>query len=188
MNGQFAALQNPPDQVWLSPRLTVGRSPIDGQGLFARDKFVCGTIVVRLGGRLVSSAELDGLMAKAAAHAGAPYLDTITVHEGSHLILPPGTRVHFGNHSCDPNAWHVGPYEIAARRDIGAGQEVTIDYATQSGLPGFVMKCRCHSNLCRGLITSEDWNLPDLQSRYGDHWVPALLARIQRLRTGETES
>jgi hypothetical protein len=29
---------------------------------------------------------------------------------GAHLVLPPDTLIHYGNHSCDPTMWHVGPY------------------------------------------------------------------------------
>ena len=28
-----------------------------------------------------------------------------------------------------------------------------------------------------GIITGEDWRRPELQARYGDHWIPALLDR-----------
>lgn len=79
-----------------------------------------------------------------------------------------------------PNTWHVGPYEIAARRDIHAGDEVTIDYRTTSGAAGFAMACSCDSALCRREITSDDWHRHELQARYGDHWVPALWRRIRQ--------
>jgi hypothetical protein len=35
--------------------------------------------------------------------------------------------------------WHVGPYEIAARRAGGVGDEPAIDYGIQSGAAGFAM-------------------------------------------------
>jgi putative ABC transport system permease protein len=43
------------------------------------------------------------------------------------------------------------------------------------------MLCQCGSPLCRHEITSEDWRRPDLWERYGDHWVPALLERIEAI-------
>jgi GNAT superfamily N-acetyltransferase len=169
-----------PAGVWLDHRVAVRASPIEGKGLFATQDIPAGTVVVRLGGRLVSSAELDRLIRHANADPDAPYVDSTTLYEDCHLILPPGTDVHYGNHSCDPNTWPIGPYEIAARRDIPAGEEVTLDYGTTSGAGGFSMDCRCGSALCRGQITSEDWRRPELQARYGDHWVPALQERIRR--------
>ncbi len=35
-----------------------------------------------------------------------------------HLVLPPRRPNGYGNHSCDPNLWWVGPYELAARTTI----------------------------------------------------------------------
>lgn len=170
----------PPSEVWLHHHLAVRVSAIDGQGLFATQDIPAGTVVVRLGGRLVSSAELTRLITEANADPTAPYVDSTTVYEDRHLILPPGTDVHYGNHSCDPNTWPIGPYEIAARQDIAAGEEITLDYATTSGAAGFSMPCRCGTASCRGQVTSEDWRGAELQYRYGDHWVPALGERIRR--------
>lgn len=170
--------EEPPADVWVDERLVVRSSRIEGRGLFAAEDIPEGTVLVRLGGHLVSSTELADLIAEADADPDAPYVDTITVNEDAHLVMPGRTRAHFGNHSCDPNAWHVGPYKIAARRDIRTGDEVTIDYGTASGAPGFSMICNCGSDLCRREVTSDDWRRVELQARYGDHWVPALLERI----------
>ena len=139
----------PPSEIWADDRVTVRRSPIEGEGLFAAEDVAAGTSLLRLAGRLVPSAELDGVIA-AAQRGGSTYVDTITIYEDAHLVLPPLSIVHFANHSCDPNLWHVGPYEIAARCDIRAGSELTIDYGTISGADGFSMTCSCGSDLCRG--------------------------------------
>ena len=55
-----------------------------------------------------------------------------------------------------------------------------IDTGTSTGTADFVMACGCGSARCRRIVTGDDWRLPDLQHRYGNHWVPALLTRIQR--------
>ena len=164
----------PPDDVWADERVVVGPSRIDDRGLFARETIAVGTVVLRLGGRLVTSNELAQLI------AGGPYVDSITVDEDAHLVLPPATIAHFGNHSCDPNLWHVGAYELATRRRVRAGEELTLDYATNSGAEGFEMECRCGSEQCRGRVTSEDWRLPVLQAQYRGHWTPALQRRIDQ--------
>jgi hypothetical protein len=168
----------PPPDVWLDERLVVGDSPIEGQGLFFAEDLRAATVVMRLGGRLVSSAELDSLIGKAVDDPDSTYVDTITIYEDAHLVLPMNTLIHFGNHSCDPTLWHVGPYELATRRDVAAGEEATIDYGTQSGAEGFSMPCQCGARDCRLEITSEDWRRPELQERYREHWVPALEQRI----------
>lgn len=131
-----------------------------------------------LGGRLVSTAELEVLIAEADADPEAPFVDTITIYRDQHLVLPPRTPAHFANHSCDPTLWHTGPYTVATRRDVVAGEEATIDYGTQSGAAGFRMTCSCSTSSCRGVVTSDDWQDDELQRRYEGHWVPALQARI----------
>ena len=171
----------PPSAVWIDDRLVVRPSPIEGNGLFATSDIPVGTVVVRMGGRLVSTPELAELIAAVVADPELPYVDTITIAEDAHLVLPPGTAVHFANHSCDPALWHVGPYELATRRAVAAGDEVTVDYGTNSGADGFTMTCRCRAATCRGAVSSADWRRPDLQERYRGHWVPALQRRIEQL-------
>ena len=168
----------PPETLWVHPNVAVKDSAIEGRGLFAEEGLPSDEVVFRLGGRLVSTDELGRLIEHASADPSRSYVDTLIIHEDAHLVLPPGTLIHFGNHSCDPNMWHVGPYEIATRRAIEVGEELTVDYGTQSGAAGFSMACRCGSPLCRGVVSSNDWLLPALQLRYRYHWVPALEARI----------
>ena len=71
------------------------------------------------------------------------------------------------NHSCDPNAWLDG-LNVVARRDIAAGDEITLDYATfrNERMPSF--ECSCGAAACRGVVRGTDY-LDDFVSRYGDH-------------------
>jgi uncharacterized protein len=171
-------VDSPQPDCWLHPDVEVRRSPISGRGLFATANIAVGTVVSRLGGRLVSTAALRDLLTAAARDPGHPYIDTITVGADLHLVLPPLRPNGYGNHSCDPNLWWVGPYELAARRDIAAGDELTNDYATSTAEPDFAMACSCGSGQCRGVVTGNDWRRQDLRDRYGPHWVPALLDRF----------
>jgi uncharacterized protein len=136
----------------------------------------------------VSSSDLMDLLGAAEAAPAPTFVDTITAFPDVHLVLPPDTIAHFMNHSCDPNAWHAGPYEIAARGDLAAGREVTIDYATHSGAAGFRMDCNCGSSNCRRQVTSDDWRRPDLRARDAGHWTPALQARIDATAGPPTRS
>jgi hypothetical protein len=138
-----------------------------------------GTVVSRLGGRLVSDLELRQLLAWASGQPDHPYVDTITVADSLHLVLPPGRPNGKGNHSCDPNLWWAGPFALATRRDIEAGEELTNDYATSTASDDFTMDCRCGSSLCRAVVTGSDWRRADLRQRYGQHWVPALAAKTR---------
>ena len=71
-------------------------------------------IVSRLGGRLVTGKQLHQIFIHAAERPDHPYVDTITVGEDLHLVLPPGQPNHYGNHSCDPNLWWADAYTLAA--------------------------------------------------------------------------
>jgi SET domain-containing protein len=174
----------PEPECWLHPDLEVRPSPIAHLGLFARAAIPAGTVVSRLGGRLVSGAQLDTLFADTPQRPDQPYIDTISVGEDLHLVLPRSQLNHFGNHSCDPNLWWVDVYTLAARRPITASEEVTNDYGTSTALAEFTMKCTCGSPLCRKTVTGRDWRRIDLQQRYGNHWIPLLLDRIGRGRQG----
>lgn len=72
------------------------------------------------------------------------------------------------NHSCDPNLWLDG-LNLIARRPIGVGEEMTVDYATlySDGIKAF--KCCCGTANCRGEIRSTDCHLSEVILRYGDH-------------------
>jgi SET domain-containing protein len=168
----------PSPNCWLYEGVEIRSSGIEGGGLFALQNLAAGTIVERLGGRLISQEELDRLISAAEQEPGHPYIDSITVDDGVNLLLPAGQANHFGNHSCDPNLWHTDAFTIAARRDIRAGEELTIDYSTQTANPDFRMECHCGSDRCRGVVTGDDWRLPELRERYGEHWVPALQRKI----------
>lgn len=179
-NGCVHALPSP--DCWLHPDVEVRLSPIEGQGLFALARISVGATVVRCGGRLVSGDELRRLLADAEAESSSSYVDTIAVENDLHLIMPPGQLIHFGNHSCDPNLWWSTEYTLTARRTIEVDDELTNDYATSTDAEDFAMTCLCKATSCRGVITGRDWLRKDLQERYGNHWVPALLARISSAR------
>ena len=177
------ALHGPPAVPWVDEVVIVSSSVIHGRGLFTNADLDADRVVIRLGGRLVSSSELERLLDAAPA-----YVDTVAVYEDVHLVLPTGTTVHYGNHSCDPNLWHVGPYEIATRRPVRAGEELTVDYGTHSAGAGFSMACACGASTCRGAVTSEDWRRPELQVTYRGHWAPVLEERIRRVREAGPET
>ena len=178
----MATVPAPRPDSWLSPRARVDRSDIDGQGLFARERIAAGERVARFGGRLVPDAELTELFRTAAA--SGTYVDTLSVGEALNLVLPEHDPLHAGNHGCDPSMWWVDPYTVVARRDVAAGEELTLDYATITDDAGFVLDCRCGSPRCRGRVTGRDWLLPELRRAYGDHWVPVLRRRIAGLPPG----
>jgi hypothetical protein len=107
---------------------------------------------------------------------------SLAIGEGRNLVQDPDDPATYGNHSCDPNAWLVDEVTIVARREIAAGEEITIDYATMSGYEAWTMTCRCGARQpeCRRAVTGGDWRRADLQQRYASHWSPFLERRIAR--------
>lgn len=71
------------------------------------------------------------------------------------------------NHSCDPTAWLDG-LDVTARRDLAAGDEITLDYATFCTEPMLPFACACGAADCRGTIRGSD-HLEPFVERYGDH-------------------
>ena len=172
-------LRDVPPTCWLDPRIEIRASAIEGRGLWTTASFAVGEVIARLGGRLVTRTQLLALFAER-ERTGGDYVDCLSVDDGIDLVLPERQSIHFMNHGCDPNVWHVDPFTLAARRAIAPNEELTLDYATQAD-GDFEMDCRCGTHLCRRRITGLDWRLPELQSRYADHWVPILLKRIAAL-------
>ncbi|YCK38629.1 SET domain-containing protein [Actinomadura sp. ATCC 39365] len=163
-----------PHRSWLTPHARATRSPIHGTGLFARQHIGKDDIVMRLGGHLIDNDTLASL---------TPPYSSLTVEEDLHLLLDPDHPARYGNHSCEPTLWHTDATTLAARRQIAPGEELTIDYATHSGVATWSMTCHCATPTCRGAVTGDDWRLPHLQLAYGTHWTPPLLTRINQEQT-----
>ncbi len=159
----------PGPDCWLHPAVEVRDSPIAGRGLFARSRIKQGEGVSRLGGKLVSTAALHEILMRS-----THYVDTIVVDDDVHLVLPPRRPNGCGNHSCDPNLWWDGPYDLVARRDIDPGEELTSDYAASTTKESWTMRCQCGAPGCRSLITGSDYTTTDLVARYEGHVVPAV--------------
>ncbi|MGA8426003.1 MAG: SET domain-containing protein-lysine N-methyltransferase [Candidatus Dormiibacterota bacterium] len=170
-----------PSSCWLHPGVVIGLSGIEGRGLFAALPIEVGEPVSRLGGSIVKEAELAARFAQQASDPTVGYIDTITVGDGLHLLMPAGQANHYGNHSCDPNLWWIDAFTLVARRDVAIREELTNDYGTSTSVASFCMECHCGSPFCRRFITGEDWRNPELRARYGRHWVPELL-RLQAQR------
>ena len=89
-----------------------------------------------------------------------------------------GVDVAFVNHSCEPTLGWTGDGALVTLQDVGAGVELTTDYATSIDDPDFVMMCHCETYRCRQVIEGTDWQIPQLQRRYAGHWSPEIQALI----------
>jgi len=64
-----------------------------------------------------------------------------------------------------------------AMRDVAAGEELTLDYATidDDAKP---LTCQCGAAACRGVVTGQDWRRPELQRKYGSYFAWYLLEKM----------
>jgi uncharacterized protein len=103
--------------------------------------------------------------------------------DGTRVWVPPDDRTApeaFLNHSCDSNVWMADEVTLVARRAIAPLEELTIDYALFELDRGWTARwlCQCGSALCRGSVTGRDYELAELQARYGKHFHPMVLRRF----------
>ena len=164
-----------PPASWLSPKLEVAPSQIEGLGLFATMVIRAGEPVAVMGGTVLSDAEFDAYRRTVDRYSAA------AIGEGFNVVQDRDDPLSRGNHSCDPNLWMTDEVTIASRRDIGAGEEATVDYALMTVDTTWSMECRCRTSLCRGAVTGADWRRPDLQARYQGHFSPFIARRISAL-------
>jgi uncharacterized protein len=147
---------------YLSPKVAVKASPIQGRGLFAVESIRSSEIVCVKGGHIFDKAELQNVAAR---------LGPAEIQIADNLFIGPvnkeereGSMI-FSNHSCDPNIGVQGQIVFVAMRDISAGEELTHDWATTDD-DTYEMQCHCHSPNCRKVITGQDWKKRDLQEKY----------------------
>jgi SET domain-containing protein len=147
-------------------------------GLFAEKPIEKGETVIICGGTIFTNEDMKTGRAREQS--------ALCVGENMYLgnlSADPVTADEFLNHSCDPNLWIEGEAVFVARRDIDAGEELTGDYGTWDADPAWKLgyECNCGSSLCRRLVTGNDWQLPELQERYGSHFTLFLNERIRKL-------
>jgi hypothetical protein len=168
-------------RYWTDPRTEVRPSPIQGQGVFAREPILAGEIVEIIGGTLMTQAEFEAFAATASR------FNAVQIAEGTHLVEKPevtDTRRGSLNHSCDSNLWMADEATLVARRDIAAGEELTVDYALFTADPAWELDgtCRCGSPSCRETVRGSDWRLPEVQDRYRGHFSPFINERIRKIK------
>jgi hypothetical protein len=160
---------------YLSPKTAVLPSGIAGRGLHAIVPISRGEIVGVKGGHLIDRATLERNKAVVNESdmqiADNLYLAPLTADEFESVMM-------FVNHSCEPNVGVQGQIVFLTIRDVAAGEELTLDYGTVDH-DAEPMLCRCGTPSCRRTITGDDWRLPELQRKYGDHFAWHLLRRMQ---------
>ena len=174
-------VQEIPPLSWIDSRLEARSSPIHGKGVFANATIQQGEVVIAWGGTLFTLEDIRAGKALERSYAA--------IGEGiflGHTSEQGNSADDYTNHSCDPNLRLANEITLVARRDISAGDEVTVDCAMywepdeEMGLQPW--EYHCGSALCRKVFTSRDWRRVELHERYGNHFSPYINERIRRLR------
>jgi hypothetical protein len=160
---------------YISPKARKGLgSAIDRRGIIATDAIARHEIVAIKGGHIVDSDTLNALPEPLRG-------SDVQIADGFFLAAREEAEYEavmlFLNHSCEPNVGFAGNIVLVAMRDISPGEELTTDYALFDDYDG-QMSCRCGTASCRGTIGGRDWQLPELQRRYGNYFSWYLLGKI----------
>jgi uncharacterized protein len=161
---------------YITPRARKGgASSIAGRGLFAVEPIADGELVAIKGGHIVTTEAVKSLPERLQN-------SEIQISDGFSLVALEEAEYEpvmlFLNHSCEPNVGFAGNIVLVAMRDVGAGEELTTDYALFDDYDG-AMECECGTPSCRGTIGGRDWQRPDLQRKYGSYFSSYLLARVR---------
>ncbi len=168
--------------TWTHPAFTVKKSNISGKGIYTSKPIKKGEVVMIMGGELLKSSE--------EVYDKYKEMSLFLIDDDHELGVPisdPFNGVdEFLNHSCDPNTWLIDEVTVVARRNIKAGEEITLDSSTwysdttKEWLYSEDGKCYCQSKYCRKVFTYEDWKNKDLQKKYQGHFSPYIQAKIDK--------
>lgn len=167
-------------RTWINGKLVVGKSRIHGVGVFATAKIGRSEKLMVFGGLAITRADIETDLYRTRS--------IWLVRNDIYLALPesdpePSLDENL-NHSCDANSWLNDEVTLSARRDITAGDEITLDQGTWNfDEDEYVWDqdhCTCGSPLCRKTLTPNDWMISEVQERYRGHFHPY----VQRLIDG----
>jgi hypothetical protein len=163
---------------WIHAGLEVRETPGCGLGVFAGAAIPANTTVIVYGGIILTEEEFEALPEE---------LQHFPFNISEGFFLAPRDRNDLGigeriNHSCQPTVGFSGQVTLVTLQDVKKGEEITMDYATcvASDDGAFVMKCGCGARGCRGIVTGQDWKLPEVQHRLLPYFQPFLQERVRR--------
>lgn len=138
----------------MSVDIEVRPSSIEGLGIFATRSFRSGERITRVHvvREITPETPIREDLGERVEHCAYPDGKTV-------LIAFPERQV---NHSCNPNAYEAFEADtsyLVARREISAGQEITIDYNINI-TNGTAWPCHCGATRCRGEVVGDFFLLP----------------------------
>jgi uncharacterized protein len=158
---------------YLSPLAETREIAPKGFGSFAITPIPVGTIVATFGGTIVDRTSFESNPLEQRSRS-------IQIDEDQFLLGPelrePGDSI---NHSCNPNCHLRNATQLIAMREIALGEELTYDYATSDASDYDEFDCACGSDECRGRVTGNDWQIPEIQNRYNKFFSPYIQRKIK---------
>jgi SET domain-containing protein len=168
---------------WINPDLGVRHKEKKERGVFAKKFVKKGELLSIFGGYIIGIADEKKLPCE--------FNDTgVQIHDNFVLGIRKKSELEaadYINHSCDPNAGFKGQIFLVAIRDIKKGEEIAFDYAMAVSVSRKVrrynLRCDCGAKNCRGIITNDDWKIPELQKKYDGFFQLYLQEKIKKIKT-----
>jgi hypothetical protein len=159
-------------QSYFTPKAEVRSAGHKGLGAFAVAPIAAGETVAAFGGTVCSREAFDALPDIRRIHA-------LQIDDELYMIGPPEyEEADMFNHACTPNCGIVGNILLVAMDDIAVGDELSFDYAMCDAADYDEFVCLCEAEGCRRVVTSADWQRPELQQRYRGFMSSYLVRRI----------
>ncbi|MDD5669095.1 MAG: SET domain-containing protein-lysine N-methyltransferase [Candidatus Omnitrophica bacterium] len=168
---------------WLSPKVQLRTSDIQGKGLFAVQNIKKNELINMCGGAIITEKDYEKLEKKY-----KEFLFNYATQIADDLYLLSGLGEDeledddFLNHSCSPNCGVKGQFAIVAMRDIKKGEELSLDYAMIDVDPSVTFSCFCGAKKCRKTVRGNDWKNPVLQKRYKGYFSWYIEEKIKNLK------
>ena len=160
--------------TYRSPKVEIRDDTLHGRGIVAVEEIEKDEIVAIKCGHVVGASKMASISAKVGDFAlqisEAFYLSPTRPDEVDEMTV-------FINPSCDPNVGFLGQITYVAMRDIKVGEELCHDYAMERS-DDYALECQCGSPICRHQVTGDDWQLAELQERYGKYFSIYLRKKI----------
>lgn len=163
---------------YISPKVEVRTAPEKGGfAVFALEALEKDEIICVWTGWVATYEQMMALSPAEKSH-------TVQIDEGLYLasFSPDEEPADYINHSCNPNAGIRGQISLVAMRAIAAGEEITFDYAMADSTPYDEFPCACGAPTCRGQVSGDDWQRPELWQRYKGYFSAYLEKRINLKR------
>jgi hypothetical protein len=156
-----------PKTKWSLAPVLFKTSSIEGRGVFAKQRFSPGDLIVPYAPK---QRRLDASDPEAIAASATK----LTLLSGGTTVIVPDTSVPGGwltNHGCEPNAalYSDGEGRIQCVRRIAPGEEVTIFYGWVTENEPERDPCHCGSARCRGFI---NFDVSDVEAEHFDRDTP----------------